>query len=56
LDTVVFVKDGEIDTVYELELKVKVPTDIINKIPESRLVSPAIRSNDLTTPLITKLV
>ena len=38
LDTVVFVKDGEIDTVYELELKVKVPTGM----SESDLARPVI--------------
>jgi len=38
LDTVVFVKDGEIDTVYELELKVKVPTGMT----ESDLARPVI--------------
>ncbi len=38
LDTVVFVKDGEIDTVYDLELKVKVPTGMT----ESDLARPVI--------------
>jgi len=38
LDTVVFVKDGEINTVYELELKVKVPTGMT----ESDLARPVI--------------
>ena len=38
LDTVVFVKDGQIDTVYGLELKVKVPTGMT----ESDLARPVI--------------
>ena len=38
LDTVVFVKDGQIDTVYDLELKVKVPTGMT----ESDLARPVI--------------
>ena len=38
LDTVVFVKDGQIDTIYELELKVKVPTGMT----ESDLARPVI--------------
>ena len=38
LDTVVFVKDGEINTVYDLELKVKVPTGMT----ESDLARPVI--------------
>ena len=38
LDTVVFVKDGEIKTVYDLELKVKVPTGMT----ESDLARPVI--------------
>ena len=38
LDTVVFVKDGQIDLVYELELKVKVPTGMT----ESDLARPVI--------------
>ena len=38
LDTVVFVKDGEIDTVYDLELKVKVPSGMT----ESDLARPVI--------------
>ena len=38
LDTVVFVKDGKIDTVYELELKVKVPSGMT----ESDLARPVI--------------
>ena len=38
LDTVVFVKDGQIDTVYDLELKVKVPSGMT----ESDLARPVI--------------
>ncbi len=38
LDTVVFIKDGEIKTVYDLELKVKVPTGMT----ESDLARPVI--------------
>jgi len=38
LDTVVFVKDGQIETVYDLELKVKVPTGMT----ESDLARPVI--------------
>jgi len=38
LDTVVFVKDGEINTVYDLELKVKVPSGMT----ESDLARPVI--------------
>ncbi|MFQ5440117.1 MAG: PINc/VapC family ATPase [Nitrosopumilaceae archaeon] len=38
LDTVVFVKDGQIEKVYDLELKVKVPTGMI----ESDLARPVI--------------
>ena len=38
LDTVVFVKDGKIEKVYDLELKVKVPTGMI----ESDLARPVI--------------
>ncbi|HUT05453.1 MAG TPA: PINc/VapC family ATPase, partial [Nitrosopumilaceae archaeon] len=38
LDTVVFVKDGQIEKVYDLELKVKVPTGMT----ESDLASPVI--------------
>ena len=38
LDTVVFVKDGRIDTVYDLELKVKVPSGMA----ESDLARPVI--------------
>ncbi|KFM18175.1 Type II secretion system protein E, partial [Marine Group I thaumarchaeote SCGC AAA799-D07] len=38
LDTVVFVKDGRIDTVYDLELKVKVPSGMT----ESDLARPVI--------------
>lgn len=38
LDTVVFVKDGQIDTVYDLELNVKVPTGMT----ESDLARPVI--------------
>ena len=38
LDTVVFVKDGRIETVYDLELKVKVPTGMT----ESDLARPVI--------------
>ena len=38
LDTVVFVRDGEIQTVYDLELKVKVPTGMT----ESDLARPVI--------------
>jgi ATPase len=38
LDTVVFIKDGQIDTVYDLELKVKVPSGMT----ESDLARPVI--------------
>ena len=31
LDTVVFVKDGKIAKVYELELKVKVPSGMVEQ-------------------------
>ncbi len=42
LDTVIFVKDGQIDKVYDLELKVKVPTGMT----ESDLARPVIEIRD----------
>lgn len=42
LDTIVFVKDGEIQKVYDLELKVKVPTGMT----ESDLARPVIEIRD----------
>ena len=45
LDTVVFVKDGGIEKVYELELKVKVPSGMI----EADLARPVIEVRDFTT-------
>lgn len=44
LDTVVFVKDGEIEKVYDLELKVKVPTGMT----ESDLARPVIEIRNFT--------
>ena len=44
LDTVVFVKDGHIDTVYDLELKVKVPSGMT----ESDLARPVIEIRNFT--------
>ncbi len=45
LDTVVFVKDGQITTVYDLELKVKVPTGMT----ESDLARPVIEIRNFET-------
>jgi ATPase len=44
LDTVVFVKDGQIEKVYDLELKVKVPTGMT----ESDLARPVIEIRNFT--------
>ena len=44
LDTVIFVKDGKINTVYELELKVKVPSGMT----ESDLARPVIEIRNFT--------
>ena len=48
LDTVVFVKDGEINTVYELELKVKVPTGMT----ESDLARPVIEIRNFADAIL----
>lgn len=45
LDTVVFVKDGGIEKVYELELKVKVPSGMV----EADLARPVIEVRDFET-------
>lgn len=45
LDTVVFVKDGGIEKVYELELKVKVPSGMV----EADLARPVIEVRDFDT-------
>ncbi len=45
LDTVVFVQDGGIEKVYELDLKVKVPSGMI----EADLARPVIEVRDFTT-------
>jgi len=45
LDTVIFVKDGQIDLVYDLELKVKVPTGMT----ESDLARPVIEVRNFET-------
>lgn len=48
LDTVVFVKDGRIDKVYELELKVKVPSGMI----EQDLARPVIEVRNFETHVL----
>jgi len=48
LDTVVFVKDGQIEKVYDLELKVKVPTGMT----ESDLARPVIEIRNFTDNIL----
>jgi ATPase len=48
IDTVIFVKDGLISKVYELELKVKVPTGMI----EQDLARPVIEISDFETGVL----
>jgi len=42
--------------IYKYEINLRKGAIVVSKVPESRQVSPAIRSNDLTTIYVTKLL